>query len=194
MDPADPNIGMIRHHLALAYDMCPTVVRRQIRGDEPCPTRTLDELARRELAERLGAKAVKSVSKKTDLVVAGPGAGSKAAKAEALGVELTKGGRVVVGSVGHPSGGAGLVSAAADYVRFAQMLLDGGADLEAPMRGGATPIGCASRSPSGSRCCCSRITGWAAHIMEQRADNKLIRPAAEYIGPSLQEWVPIEDR
>jgi len=41
---------------------------------------------------------------------------------------------------------------------------------------------------------CSRITGWAAHIMEQRGDNKLIRPAAEYIGPSLQEWVAIEDR
>ena len=41
---------------------------------------------------------------------------------------------------------------------------------------------------------CSRITGWAAHIMEQRADNKLIRPAADYIGPSLQAWVPIEDR
>jgi len=41
---------------------------------------------------------------------------------------------------------------------------------------------------------CSRITGWAAHVMEQRADNKLIRPAAEYIGPSLQEWVAIEDR
>ena len=41
---------------------------------------------------------------------------------------------------------------------------------------------------------CSRITGWAAHIMEQRADNKLIRPAAEYIGPPLQEWVAIEDR
>ena len=30
---------------------------------------------------------------------------------------------------------------------------------------------------------CSRITGWAAHIMEQRANNKLIRPAADYIGP-----------
>jgi len=41
---------------------------------------------------------------------------------------------------------------------------------------------------------CSRITGWAAHIMEQRADNKLIRPAADYIGPELQEWVAIEDR
>jgi len=41
---------------------------------------------------------------------------------------------------------------------------------------------------------CSRITGWAAHIMEQRADNKLIRPAADYIGPDLQTWVAIEDR
>lgn len=41
---------------------------------------------------------------------------------------------------------------------------------------------------------CSRITGWAAHIMEQRADNKLIRPAADYIGPGLQKWVAIKDR
>jgi len=41
---------------------------------------------------------------------------------------------------------------------------------------------------------CSRITGWAAHIMEQRADNKLIRPAADYIGPGLQIWVPIDER
>ena len=41
---------------------------------------------------------------------------------------------------------------------------------------------------------CSRITGWAAHIMEQRADNKLIRPAADYIGPGLQTWIPIEER
>jgi 2-methylcitrate synthase len=41
---------------------------------------------------------------------------------------------------------------------------------------------------------CSRITGWAAHIMEQRANNKLIRPAAEYIGPGLQDWVDIADR
>lgn len=41
---------------------------------------------------------------------------------------------------------------------------------------------------------CSRITGWAAHIMEQRANNKLIRPAADYIGPELQPWIAIEDR
>lgn len=41
---------------------------------------------------------------------------------------------------------------------------------------------------------CSRITGWAAHIMEQRANNKLIRPAADYIGPPLQTWTAIDDR
>jgi len=41
---------------------------------------------------------------------------------------------------------------------------------------------------------CSRITGWAAHVMEQRSDNMLIRPASDYIGPRLQPWVAIEDR
>ncbi len=41
---------------------------------------------------------------------------------------------------------------------------------------------------------CSRITGWAAHVMEQRSNNKLIRPAADYIGPPLQEWTPIGKR
>jgi 2-methylcitrate synthase len=41
---------------------------------------------------------------------------------------------------------------------------------------------------------CSRITGWAAHVMEQRANNKLIRPAADYIGPPLQKWLPIDKR
>ena len=41
---------------------------------------------------------------------------------------------------------------------------------------------------------CSRITGWTAHIMEQRSDNKLIRPAADYIGPGLQTYVPIAER
>ncbi|MEO1203360.1 MAG: 2-methylcitrate synthase [Pseudomonadota bacterium] len=41
---------------------------------------------------------------------------------------------------------------------------------------------------------CSRVTGWAAHVMEQRADNRLIRPAADYDGPSLKDWVPIAER
>ncbi len=41
---------------------------------------------------------------------------------------------------------------------------------------------------------CSRITGWAAHIKEQRADNKLIRPGADYIGPAARAYVPIAER
>jgi 2-methylcitrate synthase len=41
---------------------------------------------------------------------------------------------------------------------------------------------------------CSRVTGWAAHVIEQRADNRLIRPGADYIGPELQDWIPIEKR
>ena len=40
----------------------------------------------------------------------------------------------------------------------------------------------------------SRITGWAAHIIEQRADNRLIRPSADYNGPALTKWKPIEKR
>ena len=40
----------------------------------------------------------------------------------------------------------------------------------------------------------SRISGWAAHIIEQRADNRLIRPAADYIGPAPRAWLPIEER
>jgi len=40
----------------------------------------------------------------------------------------------------------------------------------------------------------SRITGWAAHIIEQREDNKLIRPNAEYIGPEALAFVAIENR
>ena len=34
----------------------------------------------------------------------------------------------------------------------------------------------------------SRITGWCAHIMEQHANNRIIRPLAEYAGPALRHW------
>lgn len=37
----------------------------------------------------------------------------------------------------------------------------------------------------------SRITGWSAHLLEQRSNNKLIRPISNYTGPEPKEWIPV---
>ncbi len=41
---------------------------------------------------------------------------------------------------------------------------------------------------------CSRLTGWAAHVMEQRADNRIIRPSAEYTGVEPRSVKPLSSR
>ncbi len=41
---------------------------------------------------------------------------------------------------------------------------------------------------------CSRLTGWAAHVMEQRVNNRIIRPSADYIGPEPRSYVPLDQR
>lgn len=41
---------------------------------------------------------------------------------------------------------------------------------------------------------CSRIAGWSAHVLEQYADNRLMRPRSEYIGPKENHFIPIEER
>lgn len=40
----------------------------------------------------------------------------------------------------------------------------------------------------------SRISGWCAHILEQYANNRLIRPRAEYVGPTREAYIPIDER
>jgi len=40
----------------------------------------------------------------------------------------------------------------------------------------------------------SRVSGWIAHALEQRAANRIIRPQSEYAGPRGRRWVPIDER
>lgn len=40
----------------------------------------------------------------------------------------------------------------------------------------------------------ARIAGWAAHIMEQLADNRLVRPLCDYVGPAIRKVVPLAER
>ncbi|MFT4887261.1 MAG: 2-methylcitrate synthase [Pseudohongiellaceae bacterium] len=41
---------------------------------------------------------------------------------------------------------------------------------------------------------CSRVTGWTAHVIEQRSNNRIIRPSADYVGPDSRSWVDITER
>jgi citrate synthase len=41
---------------------------------------------------------------------------------------------------------------------------------------------------------CSRVAGWTAHVREQYADNRLIRPDSEYVGPPPRKWIPQSER
>lgn len=41
---------------------------------------------------------------------------------------------------------------------------------------------------------CARVSGWAAHVMEQRENNRIIRPCADYKGPGARPWKPLAQR
>ncbi|NDD09394.1 MAG: NAD-dependent DNA ligase LigA, partial [Rhodobacteraceae bacterium] len=83
-------IDRLTAHLAIEDAQRPKTEGSPVAGKTVVFTGTLEQMSRAEAkarAEALGAKVSGSVSAKTDLVVAGPGAGSKAKKAAELGVE-----------------------------------------------------------------------------------------------------------
>ena len=85
------SIDRLVGHLTIEAEEIPDTTGSVVAGKTVVFTGSLEKMTRQEakaMAERLGAKNVDSVSKKTDLVVAGPGAGSKLKKAEELGIEV----------------------------------------------------------------------------------------------------------
>jgi citrate synthase len=40
----------------------------------------------------------------------------------------------------------------------------------------------------------ARTAGWTAHVREQYANNRVIRPGSEYVGPRDRTWAPIDER
>ena len=85
------NIDRLVKHLVLLDEILPDNDTSSLSGKTLVFTGTLEKMSRSEaksLAENLGAKVSGAVSAKTDLVIAGPGAGSKIKKAEELGIEV----------------------------------------------------------------------------------------------------------
>ena len=84
-------IDRLVKHLVLVDEILPDNDTSSLSGKTLVFTGTLEKMSRSEaksLAENLGAKVSGAVSTKTDLVIAGPGAGSKIKKAEELGIEV----------------------------------------------------------------------------------------------------------